>query len=145
MATYTPNYNLKKPADSDSYDIADANGNMDIIDGALNTLNNQIVTQTVANPVTFNTTSTTSTSRVSSLSKCANVISLHIEVNMVNGSGWGVVGVVNSAYKPKHETYITVSNLSASTIKTAYIDTDGNIRIFSPDASTYYFDITYII
>lgn len=47
MASYTPNYNLKKPADSDSYDISDANGNMDIIDGALNTLNNhalQIVT-----------------------------------------------------------------------------------------------------
>ena len=42
MATYTTNYNLKKPADADSYDIADANGNMDIIDGALNTLNNQI-------------------------------------------------------------------------------------------------------
>lgn len=42
MASYTPNYNLKKPADADSYDIADANGNMDIIDGALNTLNNQV-------------------------------------------------------------------------------------------------------
>lgn len=42
MATYTPNYNLKKPADADSYDIADANGNMDIIDGTLGTLNNQI-------------------------------------------------------------------------------------------------------
>ena len=42
MATYTTNYNLKKPADADSYDIADANGNMDIIDGALGTLNNHI-------------------------------------------------------------------------------------------------------
>ena len=42
MATYTTNYNLKKPADADSYDIADANGNMDIIDGALGTLNNQM-------------------------------------------------------------------------------------------------------
>ena len=39
MASYTPNYNLKKPADSDSYDIADHNGNMDKIDTALNTLN----------------------------------------------------------------------------------------------------------
>lgn len=44
MASYTPNYNLKKPADSDSYDIADANGNMDIIDTQLNALNSRIET-----------------------------------------------------------------------------------------------------
>ena len=42
MASYTPNYNLKKPADSDYYDIADDNGNMDKIDTALNTLNSNI-------------------------------------------------------------------------------------------------------
>ena len=32
MATYTTNYNLKKPADSDFVNIADLNGNADIID-----------------------------------------------------------------------------------------------------------------
>ena len=32
MATYTPNYNLKKPGASDTVDIADINGNMDVID-----------------------------------------------------------------------------------------------------------------
>lgn len=32
MATYTPNYNLKKPATTDVVNIADINGNMDIID-----------------------------------------------------------------------------------------------------------------
>ena len=42
MASYTPNYNLKKPADADSYDIADHNGNMDKIDTALNTLNSNL-------------------------------------------------------------------------------------------------------
>lgn len=35
MATYTPNFNLKKPASSDLVSIADINGNMDIIDTAL--------------------------------------------------------------------------------------------------------------
>ena len=54
MANYTPNYNLKKPEDSDSYDIADANGNMDIIDGALNTLNNQIATKSANLANNFN-------------------------------------------------------------------------------------------
>lgn len=36
MATYTSNYNLKKPAETDFYDIEDFNGNTDIIDEALN-------------------------------------------------------------------------------------------------------------
>ena len=35
MATYTTNYNLKKPADSDFITIADLNGNADIIDEEL--------------------------------------------------------------------------------------------------------------
>ena len=33
--TYTKNYNLKKPAGTDAYNIADFNGNMDIIDSQL--------------------------------------------------------------------------------------------------------------
>lgn len=36
MADYTSNYNLKKPADTDFYSVADFNGNADIIDTALN-------------------------------------------------------------------------------------------------------------
>lgn len=36
MATNTTNYNLKKPAQSDFYNVEDFNGNMDIIDEALN-------------------------------------------------------------------------------------------------------------
>ena len=39
MATYTTNYNLKKPSSSDAVDIADLNRNMDIIDGTLGGLN----------------------------------------------------------------------------------------------------------
>ena len=42
MASYTPNYSLKKPADADTYDIADANGNMDLIDTALHSQNEAI-------------------------------------------------------------------------------------------------------
>ena len=35
MASYTTNYNLKKPAPEDFVNIGDINTNMDIIDGAL--------------------------------------------------------------------------------------------------------------
>ena len=36
MASYTPNYNLKKPTQDDFFDVDDFNGNSDIIDTALN-------------------------------------------------------------------------------------------------------------
>ena len=36
MATYTSNYNLKKPALADKIRVADFNGNFDTIDGAMN-------------------------------------------------------------------------------------------------------------
>ena len=35
MATYTSNYNLKKPEQNDFYNVEDFNGNMDIIDQRL--------------------------------------------------------------------------------------------------------------
>ena len=35
MASYTKNYNLKKPAGNDAYNIEDQNGNMDLLDQAL--------------------------------------------------------------------------------------------------------------
>ena len=40
MANFTPNYNLKKPLGSENYNVADQNGNMDIIDTALNGIEN---------------------------------------------------------------------------------------------------------
>lgn len=48
MASYTPNVNLKKPADGDAYDIADANGNMDAIDTAIGSLRESVNHGTVA-------------------------------------------------------------------------------------------------
>lgn len=38
MPNYTTNYNLKKPLESEFYDVADQNGNMDMIDSALKNL-----------------------------------------------------------------------------------------------------------
>jgi len=42
LASYTPNYNLKKPAPTDFYNIADHNANMDSVDTALHGLQSQI-------------------------------------------------------------------------------------------------------
>ena len=64
MATNTTNYNLVKPGYSDTADIADINGNMDIIDGqmktnadnitALNTKFREIKTRTVTETTSAN-------------------------------------------------------------------------------------------
>ena len=42
MADFTKNYNLKKPTDTDFYNVQDFNSNVDIIDASLNNLNNSI-------------------------------------------------------------------------------------------------------
>lgn len=44
MASYTSNYNLKKPAGTENININDINGNMDIIDNALVKANESLTT-----------------------------------------------------------------------------------------------------
>ena len=41
MATNTTNYNLVKPDQTDFYDVGDFNGNADIIDAQLKSINDQ--------------------------------------------------------------------------------------------------------
>lgn len=48
MATYTSNLNLKKPDGSENVAIGDINSNMDTIDQAYGTLNNQIAAKVKA-------------------------------------------------------------------------------------------------
>ena len=43
MAEYTQNYNLKKPAEDDFYNVKDFNENADIIDAELKKLNDDKV------------------------------------------------------------------------------------------------------
>lgn len=45
MAEFTPNYNLKKPAEEDFYNINDHNDNMDIIDTALKAHDDALATK----------------------------------------------------------------------------------------------------
>lgn len=42
MATFTPNFNLKKPATSDLVNVADLNGNMDTLDTQLKLTNDSV-------------------------------------------------------------------------------------------------------
>ncbi len=42
MADFTPNYNLKKPLRTEYYNVADANGNSDIVDTQLKAVNDRV-------------------------------------------------------------------------------------------------------
>lgn len=42
MASYTPNYNLKKPAQDDFFDVDDFNGNTDILDTTIKNISDSI-------------------------------------------------------------------------------------------------------
>lgn len=42
MADFTPNYNLKKPLRTEYYNVADANGNSDIVDSQLKAVNDRV-------------------------------------------------------------------------------------------------------
>lgn len=58
MASYTPNLNLIKPADADSYDVANDNGNMDKIDAAYASLNSNLESKVNASKFDFSVTIT---------------------------------------------------------------------------------------
>lgn len=79
MASYTPNYNLKKPADADTYDIADANGNMDLIDAALHSQNTAIASlRNGACTVLVNHTNSTAVDTEESFNSTINTLSFII-------------------------------------------------------------------
>lgn len=42
MATYTPNYNFKKPDRTDTVNISDLNGNMDALDSELKSVSDRV-------------------------------------------------------------------------------------------------------
>ena len=90
MASYTPNYNLKKPADADSYDIADANGNMDLIDAALHSQNEAIANLNGSKAITVSDYNDLITTGVYKAEATSNA--LHAP-NPVSPGSWYVVSV----------------------------------------------------
>ena len=78
MASYTPNYNLKKPAGTDVVDIADLNGNMDIVDTQLNSLNSKFTNYTDITATTSETGSISLSNTTPWFSSSAVLTGAHI-------------------------------------------------------------------
>lgn len=94
---YTENYNLKKPEATDSYNVEDFNGNMDILDKFLNV-------EDISNDfMTHNSDDSFCEARLLTVHKQGNVISGKVAISGSFGeaSGNDLKWTINSKYKPK--------------------------------------------
>lgn len=83
MATNTTNYNLKKPALTDFYDVADQNGNMDLIDAAMKGLEDGKVAKVEGKNLSTNDFTTDEKTKLQNIAANAQVNV--IETVKVNG------------------------------------------------------------
>lgn len=83
MATNTTNYNLKKPALTDFYDVADQNGNMDLIDAAMKGLEDGKVAKVTGKVLSTNDFTTDEKTKLQNIAANAQVNV--IETVKVNG------------------------------------------------------------
>lgn len=100
MATYTGNYNLKKPAGAEDINIADINGNMDIIDTTMKSTNDKLKYLTGAY-----STSLTDTNIGSDTAVC----------DMDNGVYRVSIGASNTAFPERVGTVSIMKSLTEST------------------------------
>ena len=84
MATYTTNLNLKKPAGSENVSIGDINNNMDTIDSAVGTLNDQIASYVKIQVVEVGATGSVSPNTNATVTK---------DITSLVPSGYKLVGV----------------------------------------------------
>ena len=128
MASYTTNLNLKKPAGSEAVAIGDINNNMDTIDQAYGTLNDQIATINTSIMPSYPTV--TLGSKISSSSVVNSAKSGRIFFT------WGYV-VVSSAMSA-NDVIATVSDISyfPRTFWTNAIADDGTVIPIKAQQST---------
>ena len=92
MASYTPNYNLKKPSQDDFFDVDDFNGNSDIIDTALNNkvdkdLSNVTGTLTISKGGTGATTASNALSYLGAFSSSGGTIAGNVKLKTSSNYG----------------------------------------------------------
>lgn len=112
MASYTPNYNLKKPSGTDPVQISDINGNMEIIDTQLKATNDQIVTVT-ANNVNAQTIYSQSTNPPINLLPFTAPCDGYAVLAVLYGGGYGNL-TIESANGQKSFSFQAVSNSVAN-------------------------------
>lgn len=138
MASYTPNYNLKKPADSDSYDIADDNGNMDKIDTALNTLNSNLANYSYADATKVGNYWVSGLIRAH---RKGYVVTLKLDNMAINAvSGRTQIATIPNGYRPITE----VAFHDDSNSRMYIVSADGSVKAETQSAGNIWGAITYV-
>lgn len=112
MATYTTNLNLKKPALTDVADIADINGNMDILDG--------LTQDNIPDGTTYKRYSATEKTKLSGIAEGAEV-NVNADWNAVSGDAQ----ILNKPTIPSATT--VVDNLTSTSTTSALSANQGKV------------------
>ena len=130
MASYTSNYNLKKPAGTENININDINGNMDTIDTALKNHDNKLA---IATAYPTKTAGSKWTSGTISLRKRAGIVMIKLDGAVFSQiTARETIATVPSGYEPATESYFFSSDLQRSFL----VKTDGAIQANSQPAGT---------
>ena len=120
MASYTPNLNLKKPAGTEDINVADMNGNSDIIDAAL--------VKTSGSLTTINTNITAAElARYNRFGKVV-IIGLTFTVGTAISGTTDILFTGAPAAQTETRGHLTQANANNGVNIRLEVDTSGNIR-----------------
>lgn len=137
---YTKNYNLKKPEGTDTYNIADFNGNMDIVDAQLHGMGNGWVEVPLSefadmgHLVNFNgeapSDQWTASIWYNSTTKTVKV-HFYFTVVSVSFNTGHIIGTIKTLYLPAFEQFgcAVIESSNKQIIRPAKVSTDGAISI----------------
>lgn len=127
MSTLTENYNLIKPDYTDSADIGDINGNMDIIDTAMKGLDD------TKQPISDNTLTTTAKNVPGAINELDAEVALkqNITDNSLNTTAKTVPGAINELNAFVTKSFTATTRNSFQTALVAWGDTmaDGSVGV----------------
>lgn len=144
MATYTDNFNLKKPSDDDFYNVKDFNGNADIIDNELKNQSKKLedVVNFLANNFPdewheleladgITVASEANQGEIIKWKKEGNRIYIRGKVNVIPGSDGSAIltsKAIPKSYRPSRDIH-DFATASSTRISRIYVSTNGLIYL----------------
>ena len=134
MATYTTNLNLKKPAGSENVSIGDINNNMDTIDSAVGTLNDQIASISTGTLSSETGVTNIRTSLVKSI-KTVTLITILQKTLVLNQNN--LLAILPSGFRPRDSIIIAARNATKETfVKVEISSSSGGIYVYPTSADS---------
>lgn len=144
MSTLTTNYNLIKPDYADSADIADINGNSDILDDVIKTISDKANANETAIATKQNSTDNTLTTTDKTIVGAINEVNGKFVVEQKASSAFTPsssnvsINIAKTGYTPIGIMGITGSNTSIMTYYEWYIESATTAKVYYRASSTSY-------